>query len=45
MFKKEDRQKARVKRHLRVRKKISGTAQRPRLAVYRSEKNIELFMD
>lgn len=40
MFKKEDRQKARVKRHLRVRKKISGTAQRPRLAVYRSEKNI-----
>ncbi|MCB2290284.1 50S ribosomal protein L18 [Clostridium sp. CS001] len=40
MFKKEDRQKARVKRHLRVRKKISGTAQRPRLAVYRSDKNI-----
>ena len=40
MFKKEDRQKSRVKRHLRVRKKISGTAQRPRLAVYRSEKNI-----
>ena len=40
MFKKEDRQKARVKRHLRVRKKISGTALRPRLAVYRSEKNI-----
>ena len=40
VFKKEDRQKSRVKRHLRVRKKISGTAQRPRLAVYRSEKNI-----
>jgi large subunit ribosomal protein L18 len=40
VFKKEDRQKARVKRHLRVRKKISGTAERPRLAVYRSEKNI-----
>lgn len=40
MFKKEDRQKSRVKRHLRVRKKISGTALRPRLAVYRSEKNI-----
>ena len=40
MFKKEDRQKSRVKRHLRVRKKISGTAERPRLAVYRSEKNI-----
>ena len=40
MFKKEDRQKARVKRHLRVRNKITGTAERPRLAVYRSEKNI-----
>lgn len=40
MFKKENRQKARVKRHLRVRNKISGTTERPRLAVYRSEKNI-----
>jgi large subunit ribosomal protein L18 len=40
VFKKDDRQKSRVKRHLRVRKKISGTAQRPRLAVYRSDKNI-----
>ncbi|MCY6371543.1 50S ribosomal protein L18 [Clostridium ganghwense] len=40
MFKKNDRKKARVKRHLRVRNKISGTAERPRLSVYRSEKNI-----
>ncbi|KYH28827.1 MULTISPECIES: 50S ribosomal protein L18 [Clostridium] len=40
MFKKENRQKTRVKRHLRVRNKISGTAEKPRLAVYRSEKNI-----
>ncbi|MGE5626847.1 MAG: 50S ribosomal protein L18 [Solirubrobacterales bacterium] len=40
MFKKEDRSVARVKRHLRVRKKVSGTAERPRLAVFRSEKNI-----
>lgn len=40
VFKKDDRQKSRVKRHLRVRKKIFGTAERPRLAVYRSEKNI-----
>ncbi|MGL5614845.1 MAG: 50S ribosomal protein L18 [Sarcina sp.] len=40
MFKKADRKEARVKRHLRVRKKISGTPSRPRLAVYRSEKNI-----
>ena len=40
MFKKEDRQENRVRRHLRVRKKVSGTAERPRLSVYRSEKNI-----
>jgi len=40
MFKKDDRKKARVRRHLRVRKKVSGTTERPRLAVYRSEKNI-----
>jgi large subunit ribosomal protein L18 len=40
MFKKEDRQAARVRRHLRVRKKVSGTPAKPRLAVFRSEKNI-----
>lgn len=40
MFKKDDRKKSREKRHLRVRKKIFGTTERPRLAVYRSEKNI-----
>ena len=40
MFKKGDRQESRVRRHLRVRKKVSGTAARPRLAVFRSEKNI-----
>lgn len=40
MFNKDDRKKARVRRHLRVRKKVSGTTERPRLAVYRSEKNI-----
>jgi large subunit ribosomal protein L18 len=40
MIKKEDRQEARVRRHLRIRKKLSGTAGRPRLAVFRSEKNI-----
>lgn len=40
MFKKCDRAKARVKRHMRARKKISGTAERPRLCVFRSEKNI-----
>ncbi|MGL4772800.1 MAG: 50S ribosomal protein L18 [Clostridium sp.] len=40
MFKKADKKASRVKRHLRVRKKLSGTPERPRLAVYRSEKNI-----
>ena len=30
----------RIKRHTRVRGKISGTAERPRLSVFRSEKNI-----
>lgn len=40
MFKKDDRKVSRVKRHLRVRKKVTGTSERPRLAVYRSEKNI-----
>ena len=40
MFKKADKKANRAKRHLRVRKKISGTPERPRLSVYRSEKNI-----
>lgn len=40
MFNKADRKLSRAKRHLRVRKKITGTAERPRLAVFRSEKNI-----
>ncbi|MER3486283.1 MAG: hypothetical protein C4345_10235, partial [Chloroflexota bacterium] len=30
----------RRRRHLRVRKKISGTPQRPRLAVFRSSQHI-----
>ena len=30
----------RVRRHRRVRKKVSGTAERPRLAVFRSNKHI-----
>jgi large subunit ribosomal protein L18 len=30
----------RLKRHKRIRKKISGTAERPRLAVFRSNKHI-----
>jgi len=31
---------ARTRRHARVRKRIAGTAQRPRLAVFRSNKHI-----
>jgi large subunit ribosomal protein L18 len=30
----------RIRRHRRIRKKVTGTAQRPRLAVYRSNKHI-----
>lgn len=36
MINKKDKNKIRKVRHLRVRKKISGTAERPRLCVYRS---------
>ncbi len=34
------RREARIKRHRRIRKKVFGTSQRPRLAVYRSLNNI-----
>ncbi len=34
------RRDSRLRRHRRVRKKIHGTAQRPRLAVYRSNKHL-----
>ena len=40
MIKKFDSNKARAKRHARVRSKISGTPERPRLSVYRSTKHI-----
>lgn len=40
MIKKENSNVARLRRHKRVRKNISGTASRPRLNVYRSLKNI-----
>ncbi|WP_074048537.1 50S ribosomal protein L18 [Paenibacillus ihumii] len=40
MITKADKNKARLKRHLRVRKKIQGTAARPRLNVFRSSKHI-----
>ena len=34
------RQELRYRRHLRVRKRVSGTAERPRLVVFRSLKHI-----
>jgi len=34
------RREARGRRHARVRKKVAGTAERPRLAVYRSNRHI-----
>ena len=40
MVKKPDKNTARLKRHARVRKKISGTAARPRLNVFRSTKPV-----
>ncbi|MEK3889013.1 50S ribosomal protein L18 [Bacillus sp. FSL K6-3431] len=40
MITKQDRNKVRKKRHARVRSKLSGTTLRPRLNVYRSNKNI-----
>lgn len=40
MVKKTDRKLERTRRHARVRTKVSGTAERPRLCVYRSNNNI-----
>ena len=40
MITKQDTNKARLQRHKRVRAKISGTPERPRLCVYRSNANI-----
>jgi len=40
MIKRPDTRSQRIKRHNRVRGKISGTAERPRLSVFRSENNI-----
>lgn len=40
MINKSSRTEAREKRHYRLRNKISGTAQRPRLAVFRSDKHM-----
>ena len=42
MISKIDKNAIRQKRHLRVRSKISGTAERPRFNVYRSTNNINV---
>ena len=36
----QQRRESRLRRHRRVRKKVHGTAERPRLAVHRSNKHI-----
>lgn len=36
MIKREDRNALRIKRHYKIRNKVSGTASRPRLSVFRS---------
>ena len=40
MIKKLDKNAVRQRRHIRVRKKVIGTSERPRLNVYRSTANI-----
>ncbi len=40
MVKKTDRKLERTRRHIRVRRKISGTSECPRLCIYRSNANI-----
>ena len=40
MIVRKDKNELRQRRHRRVRGKVSGTAERPRLCVYRSVKNI-----
>ena len=40
MVKKTDRKMERTRRHLRIRRKLSGTSERPRLCVYRSNTNL-----
>ena len=40
MITKTDRKLTRERRHIRVRRKISGTSECPRLCVYRSNKNL-----
>jgi large subunit ribosomal protein L18 len=40
MIKQNDKNKVRLRKHVRVRKKITGTSDKPRLCVFRSAKHI-----
>lgn len=40
MVKTKSRNKARIKRHLRIRKRLVGTPSKPRISVFRSNKHI-----
>lgn len=40
MIQKESRSDIRAKKHLKIRNKLFGTAERPRLSVFRSDKHI-----
>ena len=40
MVSKESRSKVRAKKHMRLRSRLSGTAQKPRLAVFRSNNHM-----
>lgn len=40
MITKIDRKEAREKRHMRIRRRMNGSADRPRLCIYRSNKHI-----
>ena len=40
MIKKQDKNEARRARHQRIRRRLTGTAERPRLCVFRSNKHI-----
>ena len=40
MVRKESKQKIRIKKHMKIRNRFSGTAERPRLAVFRSNNHM-----
>ena len=40
MVRKESRQEVRAKKHMKIRNRFSGTAERPRLAVFRSNNHM-----